>query len=102
MPKVSATRLSCSRAIANGFSRRCETAACVVAKTTPFEGRCAGEYTGGSLDRERRLGDARPPRKARHSGDADAVSALSEWVSGGASSGETEGVAPRQQVAKRG
>ena len=100
MSNASATSLSCSRAISNGFSRRCETGACVAATLSPFFD-AAGEYTpaylivnvtAARLARPWRLGTAVTRRRY--------VPGL-ERVPCRRSAGEPERVAAGQQVAQR-
>src|SRR5436190_24331830 len=66
--KAWATRRSCSRAISNGFSRRCETGASTVVTSTPFYAQMRAFRPGRAsicahlLDGERHRPDGRRAR----------------------------------------
>src|SRR5204863_6473446 len=100
--KTLATRRSCSRAISNGFSRRCETGASTVVTSTPFSSQIGAFGLGGRslLDGE---GD-RPGRRRTGLGavreQAQLVIAAREDLPRGVTSGDAERVATRQHVAQ--
>ena len=100
MSNASATSLSCSRAISNGFSRRCETGACVAATLSPFF-EAAGEYTPAYLIVNVTAARLARPCEARYRGDAQAVRPGLERVPRRRSTGEPERVAAGQQVTQR-
>src|SRR5215212_11869936 len=100
MAKVLATRCSCSRAISNGFSRRCETGASTVVTSAPFSAQMRRIWLGARslLDRER---DRFAGRRAgiRAVGDqAQLVLAARQRSARRVASGDAERVTPRQHV----
>src|SRR6187455_2341244 len=97
MPKTSATRRSWSRAMSNGFSRRCETGARVDTDVSFLQGVCGAILL---LDGEADELPAGGAGKARDRGDADAVLPLAERVAGRAAPGQSEGVLAGEQVAE--
>src|SRR3954469_5884247 len=88
--KASATRRSCSRAISNGFSRRCETGASTVVT--------AYRVYGDSAERKRQPLPARRARLHRIADDPEHVRARRQPLSVGTPARETERVAARQHV----
>src|SRR3954452_9436864 len=92
--KDAATRRSCSRAISNGFSRRCE-AGCATAVT---ESRVYGYSSQGEANRL----SARFPALHRVRDDADDVVAGSEPLPVRVPARESERVAAGQHVAEQG
>src|ERR687888_2716058 len=101
--KTFATRRNCSRAISNGFSRRCETGASTVVTSTPFS-RKSGHFPGGRslLDREgdRPDGGCAAVRAVGH--EAQLVRPARQDGAGRVAAGQAEGVAPRQHVPEAG
>src|SRR5262249_9854703 len=102
--KTFATRRSCSRAISNGFSRRCETGASTVVTSTPFSAQIGTFWLGARslLDRERHRPDGRRPRLGAVGEETELVGAAREDLAGGVASGDAERVPSRQHVAQPG
>src|SRR5437588_3398204 len=101
--KTFATRRSCSRAISNGFSRRCETGASTVVTSTPFSAQI-GTFRLGLrsllLDRERHGFDGRRSSVGAVRKQAQLVSASRENCAGRVAPGDAERVAAGQHVAQ--
>src|SRR6266545_2893577 len=98
--KAFATRRNCSRAISNGFSRRCETGASTVVTSTPF---CAqmGPFRLGArtlLDREADRPDGRRPRIRAVPHQPELVAAARKNRSRRVASGDAERVTARKHV----
>src|SRR4051812_34946392 len=100
--KASATRRSCSRAISNGFSRRCETGASTVVTSTPFSAQIGTFRLGARslLDRESDRPDCRGPRIRAVPEQAQLVVAAREHGPGRVTPGDAERVAAGQHVAQ--
>src|SRR3954452_22988608 len=92
--KVAATRRSCSRAISNGFSRRCE-AGCATAVTE-------SRVYGYSSQAEPNALSARFPALDGGRDDPDDVVPRSEALPVGVAAGQPERVPARQHVAEQG
>src|SRR5919199_2112651 len=108
MSKTSATRRSCSRAIWNGFSRRCDSGASTDVTGRSFAGcwkkalfarRKRAEYTPSS-DPERDRAGGRGAGLGRLRDHAELVQAACQARAGGAAAGEPELEAAGQHVAE--
>src|SRR6266516_5675279 len=100
--KAFATRCSCSRAISNGFSRRCETGASTIVTSTPFSAQM-GHFRLGArtlLDRERLSLDRRRSGIRAVCEQPQLVVAAREHRACRVTTSDTERVTPRQHVAE--
>src|SRR5437763_9858289 len=103
--KTFATRRSCSRAISNGFSRRCETGASTVVTSAPFSAQI-GTFRPGQrsllLDRERHGLDGGRTAVGAVGEQAQLVRPTGENGAGRVAPGDAERVTARQHVAEPG
>src|SRR5947207_7718358 len=102
--KTLATRRSCSRAISNGFSRRCETGASTVVTSTPFSAQIGTFGLGGRslLDGERDRPECRRPRLRAVREEAQLVVAAREQLPSRVAPRYAERVTARQYVTQTG
>src|SRR5919197_204938 len=103
--KTSATRRNCSRAISNGFSRRCETGASTVVTSAPFSAQIGTFWLGLRsllLDRERHGFYGRRPAGGAVREEAQLVRAARQNGAGGVAPGDAERVAAGKHVAQGG
>src|SRR4051812_19690440 len=100
IPNVVATRCSCSRAMSNGFSRRCDAGASTAVTACSFASEnCRAECTP-SLQSEGQLAATRLADVHGERDDADLVRAGRQQLSVRAAAGEPERVATRKHVAE--
>src|SRR5919204_897675 len=103
--KTFATRRNCSRAISNGFSRRCETGASTVVTSTPFSAQIGTFWLGLRsllLDRERQGFCGRRPAGGAVREEAQLVRAARQNGAGGVAPGDAERVAAGKHVPQAG
>src|SRR5438067_7539757 len=100
--KTFATRRSCSRAISNGFSRRCETGASTVVTSTPFSAQIRAFRLGGRslLDGESQRLDRRRSGICAVCEQPQLVVAAREHRARRVTTRDTERVTARQHVAE--